>query len=456
MQYYLAIDIGASGGRHILGSVQNGKLVLEEIYRFENGMSALEDGTLTWDTDRLFGEIVAGMKLCKQQDKIPVSMAIDTWGVDYVLLDSEKNVCYPTYAYRDSRTAGMEEKVDEIIPREELYQRTGIQTQYFNTIYQLMSEDKSRLDKAAHFLMLPDYLAYRLSGKMANEYTEATTSGLVNAKEKAWDLELLRRLGIKEDIFLPLSLPGTLLGGLLPEIEAEVGYQTDVVLAPSHDTASAVAAIPLQEGQMFISSGTWSLAGMELLEPVTTAQALKSNFTNEGGVDYRFRFLKNITGMWMKQQIRIELGKKHSHDELMHMAENSSFRETVDVNDAAFAAPKSMIGAIREKLGKPELPLEDVMSCVYHSLATAYCDTVKEIEEVTGKTVEAVRIVGGGSREEYLNKLTAQYIGRRVFAGPTEATATGNIITQLMRDQGISLQEARALVAESFSVQEVK
>ena len=195
---------------------------------------------------------------------------------------------------------------------------------------------------------------------------------------------------------------------------------------------------------------------MELLEPVTTAQALKSNFTNEGGVDYRFRFLKNITGMWMKQQIRIELGKKHSHDELMRMAENSSFRETVDVNDAAFAAPKSMIGAIREKLGKPELPLEDVMSCVYHSLATAYCDTVKEIEEVTGKTVEAVRIVGGGSREEYLNKLTAQYTGRRVFAGPTEATATGNIITQLMRDQGLSLQEARALVAESFSVQEVK
>ena len=456
MQYYLAIDIGASGGRHILGSVQNGKLVLEEIYRFENGMSALEDGTLTWDTNRLFGEIVAGMKLCKQQGKIPVSMAIDTWGVDYVLLDSEKNVCYPTYAYRDSRTAGMEEKVDEIIPREELYQRTGIQTQYFNTIYQLMSEDKSRLNNAAHFLMLPDYLAYRLSGKMANEYTEATTSGLVNAKEKAWDLELLKRLGIKEDIFLPLSLPGTLLGGLLPEIEAQVGYQTDVVLAPSHDTASAVAAIPLQEGQMFISSGTWSLAGMELLEPITTAQALKSNFTNEGGVDYRFRFLKNITGMWMKQQIRIELGKKHSHDELMRMAENSSFRETVDVNDAAFAAPKSMIGAIREKLGKPELPLEDVMSCVYHSLATAYCDTVKEIEEVTGKTVEAVRIVGGGSREEYLNKLTAQYTGRRVFAGPTEATATGNIITQLMRDQGLSLQEARALVAESFSVQEVK
>lgn len=300
----LAIDIGASSGRHILGSVENGKIVLTEIYRFENGIKD-ENGTLVWDTERLLSEVKNGLKKCREIGKIPKTIAIDTWGVDYVLLDENKKELFPCVSYRDKRTDGIPSSEDFPISAKRLYNRTGIQTQDFNTIYQLWCDKKSgKLENARHFLMMPDYLSFKLTGKIANEYTNATTTGLVNAESKGWDKKILSMLDIDESLFLPLCNPGTVLGEFSKNIQSELGFNSTVIFAPSHDTASAVAACPLDEKSVYISSGTWSLVGTENTFPVLTSEAQKANFTNEGGAEYRFRFLENIMGMWLFQNIR--------------------------------------------------------------------------------------------------------------------------------------------------------
>ena len=261
--YYLGIDIGASSGRHILGHLQNGKLELEEVYRFENGMQE-ENGVLVWDIHNLVTQVKAGIARCKEIGKIPQTVAIDTWGVDYVLLDAEKNELLPAVAYRDSRTEEGAQAVARILPQAELYARTGIQKQNYNTIYQLYCDKCSgKLDKAAHFLMMPDYLSFKLTGVLKNEYTNATTTNLVNAETKEWDTEILDKLGIPTHLFLPLSLPATAVGEFTPAIQQEVGYNATVLLCPSHDTASAVAACPIDDESVYISSGTWSLIGTE-------------------------------------------------------------------------------------------------------------------------------------------------------------------------------------------------
>lgn len=456
MKYYLAVDIGASSGRHILGHIEDGQIKLEEIYRFENGMKKA-DGHLIWDVDELFSKVVAGLKECAARGITPHSVAIDTWGVDYVLLDKDLKELRPVFAYRDARTDGMPERVDGILPRKELYEHTGIQSQNFNTVYQLMCDKESgRLSSAAHMLMIPEYLAYRLCGVMANEYTIASTSGLVNAAAKEWDGALLDMLGIDGRIFKPLSQSGTVLGNLKPELAAQIGFDTKVLLAAGHDTASAIAAIPIDDGGMYISSGTWSLVGIENSVPVTTEGALAANFTNEGGVEYRYRFLKNIMGMWLFQNIRKELDKRYTYDQMMQMAMDSSFTQTVDVTDSCFNAPDSMIEAFRTKLGMPDLAIGDVLSCVYHSLAQSYKRCVEQIEAVTGNEISSIQIVGGGSKDKYLNRLTSQYTGKPVYTGLTEATALGNVITQLMSDQGISLTRARQIVKNSFDIKAVQ
>ncbi len=453
MAYYLAIDIGASSGRHILGEVRDGKLVLEEIYRFENGMDN-SDGSLTWNVDRLFDEVVEGIKKCAELSKIPKSMAIDTWGVDYVLIDEQGDEILPAVAYRDGRTAEVIDEVESIISREELYSKTGIQRQGFNTIYQLYHDKKSgKLDRAEHMLMIPEYLAYKLTGVMKNEYTEASTSSLVNAESCEWGKEIISRLGLKQDIFGELNMPMTFVGNFKEEILKRVGFDTRVVFCPTHDTASAVTACPMGENAMYISSGTWSLAGVEISSPITSKDAMEKGFTNEGGINRRYRFLKNIMGMWLFQNIRKNTDKKFSYDEMMHMAEKSSFKETVNVNDPEFVAPDNMIEAFRQKLGKPELPLEDVLSCVYHSLASLYSDTANEIESIVGKKIDEIHIMGGGGADVYLNRLTAEKSGRDVFAGIKEATATGNLLAQIMADDGsITLDECRNIVRDSFAV----
>lgn len=451
MKYCLAIDMGASSGRHILGFIENGKLQLEEIYRFENGIIDI-DGTLCWDIEHLFDEIKNGLKECKNRGIIPDTVAIDTWGVDYVLLDKSKEEILPAVAYRDSRTLGIPEEIDKIISRKELYERTGIQSTNYNSIYQLYCDKLSgKLDKAEYFLMMPEYFSFKLTGKIRNEYTLATTGGLVNVNTFERDEEILTKLGITKKIFTPLSLPGTVVGNLSDEVKAEVGFDTTVILCASHDTASAVAACSVGDNGIYISSGTWSLIGTENLQPVTCERAMNSGFTNEGGVEHRYRFLENIMGMWLLQNISKNLDKKYTYDEMMQMAMDSDFVEYINPNAPDFLAPDNMIEAIRNYLNKPDLPIGDVLNSVYHSLAKAYNEAVKVVEEISNKQVDVINIVGGGCKDGYLNALTEKYTGKKVIAGPVEATAAGNIMVQLMHlDKNLDLQKARELIKNSF------
>ena len=459
-KYYLAVDIGASSGRHMLASMVDGKMQLEEVYRFPNGMDN-KNGTLCWDVERLFNEIKTGLKKCKELGKIPVSMGIDTWGVDYVLLDKDNKILGETVGYRDSRTDGMDEKVYEKISPEDLYKRTGIQKQSFNTIYQLMAVKETNpeyLEQAETILMLPDYFHFLLTGVKKNEYTEATTGQLINAKTNDWDYELIDLLGYNRNMFLPVSMPGTVVGSFTKKIKDEVGFDCTVVLPATHDTGSAVLAVPTNDDDaVYISSGTWSLMGIERKEPDCSVESMKANFTNEGGYDHRFRFLKNIMGLWMIQSVKKEFTEDLSFAEICDMASKETIPSIVDCNDDCFLAPKSMIKEVQNFCRKtdqkvPET-IAEISSVIYNSLAKCYADTVKEIEEITGKKYDTIYVVGGGSNAEYLNQLTAKYTGCRVSAGPSEATAIGNIMVQMLHD-GVfkDLPEARTCVRDSFDV----
>lgn len=467
MKYHLAVDIGASSGRHILGHVEQGRIVLEEVYRFENGPKK-RGGRLCWDFDALAREVVNGLKACAKLGKIPATLGVDTWGVDFALVDREGRVLGDTVAYRDSRTQGMDALVEELIPAQELYRRTGIQKQSFNTIYQLMAvkrQSPGLLEQAHRLLLVPDYLHYTLTGVMSNEYTEASTSGLVSAAAKDWDRELLRLLGFPQKLFGTLSLPGTALGGLRPALREELGFDCQVILPASHDTGSAFLAVPAGEGDsVTLSSGTWSLLGVELEQPVTTPESRAANFTNEGGYQYRYRYLKNIMGLWMIQNLRREMaenGQLPGFGELSRLArEEADFPGRVDVDDPSFMAPESMSAAVRaycERTGQPvpQSPGE-LLSCVYHSLAQCYAQSVRQLERLTGRSFQAVHIVGGGSQDAYLNQLTASATGLPVYAGPTEGTALGNLLVQMIaQGEFASLQEARDAIRASFAVKEV-
>ncbi len=457
MQYFLAVDIGASSGRHILGHLEQGKLILQEIYRFENNIME-QDGNLIWDIAHLTKEVKAGIRECAKLKVVPYTVAIDTWAVDYVLLDQQGKEILPAVSYRDPRTNGIPEEIDSILPREALYARNGIQSLNFNTIYQLYCDKKSgKLEKASRLLMIPEYLSYKLTGVMKNEYTNATTGAFVSAETREKDEDLLAMLGIPSHLIGDLSLPGTVVGKFSDDVKAEMGFDSTVILCPSHDTASAVAACPVGDSGVYISSGTWSLIGTELATPITTPEALHAGFTNEGGILYRYRFLKNFMGMWLFQNIRRNLNKQYTYDEMMYMAMESKFTHTIDPNAPEFVAPENMIEAIRGHLGKPDLPLGDVLNSVYHSLALSYKTAVETIETLTGKKIDLVNIIGGGSKDTYLNKLTKEYTGKRVLAGPTEATATGNLIAQLMyADSSLTLEKAREIVKESFELVEVE
>ena len=459
-KYYLAVDIGASSGRHMLASMKDGKMQLEEVYRFPNGMDN-KNGTLCWDVRRLITEIKNGLKKCKEIGKIPVSMGSDTWGVDYVLLDMNDNILGDTVGYRDSRTEGMDEKVYEVIPQDDLYARTGIQKQIFNTIYQLMAVKQSHpeyLEQAETILMIPDYFNFLLTGVKKNEYTEATTGQLISPKTSDWDYELIDMLGYNSEMFLPVSMPGTVVGDFTEEVQKEVGFNCTVVLPAAHDTGSAVLAVPTNDDDaVYISSGTWSLMGIERKEADCSMESMKANFTNEGGYDHRFRYLKNIMGLWMIQSVKKEFTEDLSFAEICDMASKETISSVVDCNDDCFLAPESMIGAVRKfcRDTNQQVPetVGEISSVIYNSLAKCYGDTVEEIEAITGKKYSTIYVVGGGSNAGYLNELTAKYTGRKVSAGPSEATAIGNIIVQMLHD-GVfaNLVEARTCVKESFGV----
>lgn len=459
-RYFLAIDIGASSGRHILGYIKDKKLQLEEIYRFKNGVYN-NNNQLCWNLDSLFKEILNGLKKCKEMNKIPSTLAIDTWGIDFVLLDNNDKILGDTVSYRDNRTANIPEEIFKFISKEEIYKRTGIQNLVFNTINQLYSIKKTSnlFEKANTFLMIPDYFNFLLTGKKVNEYTNASTTQLLNLETSYWDFELLEKLGIPKNIFQPIVEAGTSLGFLKDEIVKEIGFDLEVITAPSHDTASAVLAVPsIEDNFLYLSSGTWSLLGTESINYNSSLESLKANFTNEGGYSKNYRYLKNIMGLWIMQNIKKELEDKYTFPELSEMAKNFQGKKyLIDVNDNNFLAPNSMIEAIKNycqnKFNYNPESIEEVVSIVYNSLAKSYTQTIQEIEKLTSQKFSSLYIIGGGCQDNYLNYLAAQESGLEVFAGPIEATAIGNLGCQMLNKKYFnSVKEFRNFIFNSFDI----
>lgn len=420
MKYFLAIDIGASSGRHILGWREDGKLQTREVYRFPNGVQQ-KDGHLVWDIDNLEWQVRKGIDLALESCPEIASLSIDTWGVDYVLLKDGQPI-YPVYAYRDSRTEAVIPKVHEKIPFSELYRRTGCQFQSFNSIYQLYDDlERGRLEQAENLLMLPEYLLYRLCGVPAREYTNATTMGLVNAQTHEFDTEILETLGYPKRLFPMLSQPGMTLGS----------YKgITCMLCATHDTGSAVEGIPMKGNEPYISSGTWSLLGVKTPMPITDAESMEANYSNEGGVGYN-RYQKNIMGMWLVNELKRELCPEMPFPEIVKAAQGSSCEILVDANAPEFLAPKSMKAAFDEKSANALQTVGDYFRCAYRSLAVCYRDALLELERNTGKTYDKLYIVGGGAKNAFLNRLTEEATCKQVIALPIEATALGNLKVQM-------------------------
>ena len=420
MKYYLAIDIGASSGRHILGWMEEGELKTKEVYRFPNGVHE-ENGHLVWDVDALVREVKNGVKAAKEACPVIESLSVDTWGVDYVLLKGAEEL-RPVYAYRDSRTEAVIPQVHEIMPFSELYSHTGCQFQPFNTIYQLYDEKvNGRLEGVTDMLMMPEYLMYKLCGTKAREYTNATTMGMIDAQTGEFDAEIVERLGYPKALFPTLSQPGTVIG----EYEG-----IKVVLCATHDTGSAVEGIPMEGNHPYISSGTWSLLGVKTPKPITNAGSQQANYSNEGGVGYN-RYQKNIMGMWLINELQRELCPETSFTEIVKMAEESGCDLLVDANASDFLAPKSMKAAFDNATGGALNTLGDYFRCAYRSLAISYRDAIRELEANTGLSYEKLYIVGGGAKNKFLNRLTEEATGKQVIALPIEATALGNLKIQM-------------------------
>jgi len=467
--YYLAIDLGASGGRHILGSVEDGKLRLNEIYRFLNA-PVKEGNSFLWDIDLIYDEIIAGLRACSQWIKekqisgnpagVLCSLGIDTWGVDYVLLDENGSVIKPVFAYRDPRTEAF---LKNLIPFEDRYRITGIADMPFNTIYQLLADRAAlRLQKAKYMLQLPEYFSQLLTGnlldKQYNEYTMASTTALLDAKKKIWAEEIFNKLDLPLKLMKPVREPPYAIGCLSEELQGQTGMNAKVVMIASHDTASAVATV--KKDSLYISSGTWSLLGVTG-DPVLSDEARKAGYTNEGAHNGCTRFLKNIMGLWVLQSVRHELNDAHSFMELESMARDAANTApknwNIDLNLPQFLAPKNMIAEIKKeysRLGKkaPESPAELAFS-VYTSLAQCYKTAIDDLEKITGKKYPSISIIGGGSKDSYLNTLTAEYTGKTVFAGPSEATAIGNVLLQMQAAGNPAIEGGfEKLVERSFDI----
>lgn len=462
MKYYLAVDIGASSGRLILGHREDGRMILEEIHRFGNGM-VRKQGHLVWDVDQLFAEIITGMKKCAELGKIPESIGVDTWAADFVLLDAKDQRLGDAVGYRDHRTQGMDQSVYEVIDEEELYLRTGIQKQPFNTIYQLMAVKEQipeLMEQADALLMIPDYLHFLLSGQKVTEYTNASTTQLLDPQTKDWDWNLIDWLGYKRELFQKICLPGTNLGSLTAEIAAEVGFTCKVVVPATHDTGAAVMAVPAADDQvLYISSGTWSLMGTEVKEAICTAESRQFNFTNEGGYDYRFRYLKNIMGMWMINSARNELAPDMSFSDICEGAAKQSILSIVDANSERFLAPESMSKEVQKACAESgqQVPqgIWETAAVIYNSLAECYAQTAREIEAMTGVVYDCIHVIGGGANAEYLNRLTAHACHKKIYAGPVEATAIGNISAQMIAAGELeNLKTARECIYHSFDITE--
>lgn len=463
----LAIDLGASSGRGIVGAFDGERLTLRENHRFSNDPVNL-CGRLYWDILRIFHEIKLSVQKTVLDGDAVSSIGIDTWGVDYGLLDRAGRLLSNPVHYRDTRTEGAQELVSRTVPAEELYRVAGIQTLNFNTVYQLAVEREEapeKLAQAERMLNIPDLLNYFLTGRMANEYTILSTGALLDAKKRDYAWELLDRLGIPRRLFGDVTAPGTDLGTLLPQVQGETG-KTDahVLTVASHDTASAVIAVPSEEKDfLYISSGTWSLMGTELSDPLINAESRAANFTNEGGACGTVRFLKNIMGLWIIQESRRQWrreGKDYSFAQMEAWAKESTpFRSLIDVDDSDFATPGDMPEKIRAYCKRTAQPVPEsvgeVVRCIYESLALKYRSVAERVMELMGRRARVIHVVGGGTKDRFLSQLTADACGIPVCAGPEEATAIGNLMMQLMAAGEVSdLGQARRVVAASFETKQ--
>ena len=464
---YLAMDLGAESGRVIAGALAGDRLSLEVLHRFDNVPLRAATG-MHWNLPLIQEEILEGLRRAGSRQGGRFSgIGVDTWGCDYGLLDAEGTLLGPPFHYRDARTDGLREKAASTIPPEELYRRTGIAHLPFNTIYQLMAESaggERRLDRAATLLQMPDLLHYWLCGERASEITNASTTGILGV-DGGWATDLLARLGIPSHMLLPPIQAGTTVGSLQRHLAGETNLGTIAVIAPpTHDTAAAVVAVPaIGDDHAYISSGTWSLLGVELTGPVVSEAARLAGFTNERGFGGTYRFLRNIMGLWLVQECRrswTRHGRRQEYAELTEQAARiASPNVVIDVDDPAFLHPDDMPAAITaqlERTGLPPLTAPVVLTrAILEGLALQYRRAVATIEQLTGKRIQVIHVVGGGSRNTLLSQLTADACGRPVAAGPAEATALGNILVQAMGQGEIrDLQEARALVRASFAVQE--
>lgn len=457
---HIAVDIGASSGRLVLGRLLDGSLSLEEIHRFSNGFTE-RDGSCFWDIDYLFDQIMIGLHKAKAGGIAECTLGIDTWAVDYVLLDRDGNRIQEVYAYRDRRTDHVMEEVAKLISPDTVYAKTGIQQLTFNTLYQLYTHDKQELAAADQILMVPDYLYYRLCGRKINESTNASTTQLLNLQSRDFDEDLLSLLHIKREQFAVLTEPGEVLGYISEDLVQQYDLpECQLICAATHDTASAVLGVPVQNGRSsaYISSGTWSLLGVELMQPLNDRKAKEANYTNEWGAYGTYRFLKNIMGLWLIQEVRRLDGERYSFSELAQLAgEAESFRSLIPCNDPRFLNPEHMIREIRQACSEsgqpvPETPGE-LARCIFDSLALSYFTYLNELEDLTGSAVEVLQIVGGGANNALLCQLTADVIGREVLAGPTESTALGNLAVQLISTGAVAdIHGARAIIANSFEI----
>lgn len=464
---FLAFDLGATSGRSVVGTLRDGKIEIRELTRFPNGIVELH-GKFYWNLLGLYEHLKEGLTACAREGITPDSIGIDTWGVDIVPIGKDGSILGMPRAYRDPYTDGAQERFFEIVPREEVYDKTGIQFMNFNTLFQIFAavkEGYTPIIEAKQLLFMPDALSYMLTGKAICEYTIASTSQILNPRTAKLDSSLLESAGVSANIFPEITLPGNVIGTLTDALaeESRLG-RVKVVAVAGHDTASAVAAVPAEnEHFAYLSSGTWSLMGIETKQPIINEESFRHNFTNEGGVDGTTRFLKNICGMWILEQCRKEWereGKNYSYPEIVEMANTAEpFRCFINPDDALFANPKSMLKAIGEfcKRTQQEAPQSDaaIIRTIFESLALRYRDVLEILESMAPFAIDVLHIIGGGSKNRLLNQYTANAIGKRVVAGPSEATAIGNIMMQAVGAGAVSsLAEARAIIRASIATEE--
>ena len=463
---HIAIDIGASGGRLFSGKItgdpsdfasSNHKIRIREIYRFQNS-TVQRQGHYFWEIDLLFNHIIIGLKEAFRNGITRCTAGIDTWGVDYVLIDRNGNRVTDVFSYRDNRTDNAMKSFHKIISEQDIYQKTGIQFLQFNTLYQLFVHNREELKNTWKILLIPDYLYFLFTGRCLNEETNASTTQMLNLFQKDFDTDLLSSLGLDKNQFAGLIKPGNFIGKVKPELKQKYGLpECEFISVATHDTGSAILGTPLfEDDSVYLSSGTWSLMGLENKSPINSPDALQHNFTNEWGAGNTYRFLKNLTGLWLIQEVKRNYDNKFGFGDLMEKArESEDFRFIINCNDDCFLNPVNMIEAVRKYCmrtgqGTPDSEGE-IARCIMDSLALSYRYTVEEIEKLTGIIVNKINVTGGGVKNTFLCQATADITGKKVVAGPVEAAVIGNLIMQMIASGEIGgIAEARRIISKSF------